>query len=180
MFGVAIPGRPMQTNLQQVSEKNAIMEIPQPAIVRELCVTLLQPALPPDHGVAVYWALPPFSDWLYVGQISPAEPTAIFRAPWYHQIPHDVPILRLGLSIETTGFLANLRDVGGEEEKKSLDSAQGIAKDLYNFMASFTRQSSAPFQQLGDVLVIPTNCIDKWYEKFLAKHKLNPYFWMKK
>lgn len=47
---------------------------------------------------------------------------------------------------------------------------KGIARDLYQYMASFS-QTTGQFKDLGDVLVIPTDCIDKWMVKFEDKHR---------
>jgi len=178
MFGLLIPGRPMMGEFRQVSPQKVVIDVVAPAFVREFCVTILNPALPVDHGVAVYYALAPFQEWSYVGQLSLNEPTNIFRAPWYGKIAPDVVGLQIGLSVETTAFLNNLRPVEMKQEEKTLEMASGIAKDLFQFMASFS-QTTGQYQQLGDVLVIPTNCIDKWFEKFLTKHRMEPYFWMK-
>lgn len=40
-------------------------------------------------------------------------------------------------------------------------------------------QSTGQYKHLGNVLVIPTDCIDKWWAKFQHKAKLEPYFWLK-
>src|SRR4051794_9139579 len=54
-------------------------------------------------------------------------------------------------------FFANLKQDQSSKQDEQLDSAKAIAKDLYNFMASFSVKT-----QQNDMLVIPTNCIDKW------------------
>ena len=46
-------------------------------------------------------------------------------------------------------------------------------------MASFAR-NSGQYRELGDVLIIPTDCVSQWYTKFVNKHKLEPYFWLRR
>ena len=66
-----------------------------------------------------------------------------------------------------------------KEEDLAMDSAKGIAQDLHHFMSSFA-QSTGKFGVKEDVLVIPTDCVDRWFIKFQAKHKREPFFWMRK
>jgi hypothetical protein len=46
-----------------------------------------------------------------------------------------------------------------------------IANDLYNFMASFTRSTPD-----GAFIVVPTDVIDKWFERFKRKFEFDPGF----
>ena len=87
--------------------------------------------------------------------------------------------MQLGLSVEPASVLASLQTSDAKEEDLALDSAKGIAQDLHNFMSSFA-QSTGKFGVKEDVLVIPTDCVDRWLVKFAAKHKREPFFWVKK
>jgi len=77
------------------------------------------------------------------------------------------------------GFSRQLQPSDQKEEEKHMDSAKGIAQDLFNYMQSFS-QNSGQFAHLGNVLVLPVNCIDSWFKKFMHKHSIDPFFWMKK
>jgi len=114
-----------------------------------------------------------------MGMISLQSPTVFLRAAWKDSLEANTPGVQLGLSLDSLEALSKLPTSDAKEEEKQMDSAKGIAADLYKFMASFS-QSTGQYQNLGNVLVIPTNCIDKWYKKFTDKHRLDPYFWMKK
>jgi len=183
MFALVVAGRPLDTNFQPVDAKKLMAAIPQPAAVHEFTIALLQPALPPDMGVAVYYTVPglppPFSEWQYVGPVSLTHPTAVFRAPWHGKIPPDTPIVQLGLSVESAATLSTMQPSDTREEELAMDSAKGIATDLHNFMSSFA-QSTGKYGVKEDVLVIPTDCVDRWYKKFEAKAKREPFFWMRK
>lgn len=178
-FALIIPGRLVDTSFRAIDPKKMVLTLSQPALVQEFTVAMLQPAVPQGLGVAVYYSLPPFTGWDYVGPLSLDYPTAVFRAPWREKIPADTPAVQIGLSVEEISSLKQMQPADQKEEERTLESAKGIAQDLYTFMASFA-QSTGNAKQFGGMLVIPTNCIDKWYEKFLAKHKREPYFWLKK
>lgn len=49
--------------------------------------------------------------------------------------------------------------------------------DLFRFMESF--QDTVTGQSVGrraDQLVVPTNCLDRWFSKFQAKFRRDPEF----
>jgi type II secretory pathway pseudopilin PulG len=178
LFALLIPGRTLDTNFAQVDSNKMLIQVPQPISITELTVCMLQPSIPADSGVAVYYALPPFADWQYLGFINLQYPTASFRAIWRDKIPADTPVIGIGLAVEPMSVITALPPADAKEEERTLDSAKGIAKNLYEYMASFS-QNTGQYKNLGDVLVIPTNCVDQWFSKFTHKHKLEPYFWMK-
>jgi len=179
MFALVIAGRPLDTNFQLIDSAKMMIVVPRPTLVAEFTIALLQPNIPPDQSVAVYWSLSAATEWNYIGPVNVQHPTAAFRAPWHGRIRHDEPVVRLGLAIESTAFLATLPTNDGKEAELALDSAKGIATDLYQYMTSFA-QSARMNGLNGDVLVIPTDCIDQWYKKFVAKHNREPFFWMRK
>lgn len=162
LFALLIPGRTLDTNFVQVDAKKLMITVAAPALITEVTICMLQPSIPADHGVAVYYALPPFADWQYLGAITLAYPTAAFRAVWRDKIPADLPCIGIGLSVESLPTLAALQPTTADtkESEATLDSAKGIAKNLYEYMASYS-QNTGQYKQLGDVLVIPTNCVDK-------------------
>ena len=62
----------------------------------------------------------------------------------------DIPMIQLGISLETEESLRNLRGAAAMEEERQLDSAKGIAQDLFNFMASFAQTSG--YDQMTQVI----------------------------
>lgn len=62
LFALLIPGRTLETNFQVLDAKKMMIQVPQPSTITELSVCMLQPSIPPDHGIAVYYALPPFNE----------------------------------------------------------------------------------------------------------------------
>ncbi len=50
-------------------------EVPEPAAVSELTFFLLPGVqLPPGAGVALYYALPPFTEWTVIGAVTADKP----------------------------------------------------------------------------------------------------------
>jgi hypothetical protein len=80
VFGVLAAGRHVLTNFTQTNatpgaEKFVIM-LENPSTVAELSVFLLPGiVLPPDKGVVIYWAVPPFTGWASFG--------ALHAGKWY-------------------------------------------------------------------------------------------------
>jgi hypothetical protein len=87
--------------------------------------------------------------------------------------------VQLGLSVEALYLLSSLQSSDAKEEDLAMDSARGIAADLHHFMSSFA-QSTGRYGVKEDVLVIPTDCVDRWLLKFQAKHRREPFYWMRK
>mmetsp|Transcript_15245 Transcript_15245/g.21423 ORF Transcript_15245/g.21423 Transcript_15245/m.21423 type:complete len:185 (+) Transcript_15245:151-705(+) len=176
LFACVIPGRTVRTDFKQVSKTRFILNVPKPATIREFAISILKPTIPKGHGITIYFSLPPFKDWQYVGSITLSHPSEIYSAPWRGTLPANVGGLQLGLSIESSEFIKNLHPQSQyEEEKKLISSVQGIAVDLYNYLQSFAKTT-----RWGEMLVVPPKFLDKWLKKFETKHKQDPYFWLKK
>ena len=53
--------------------------------------------------------------------------------------------------------------------------AKRLAKNLYNYLDSFNQNQD----QNKNLLVVPLNSLENWYNKFLSKYKIDPNFLMK-
>ena len=88
-------------------------------------------------------------------------------APW-SELPHirDAPAVRILIRIEPLEQLNVLyqRSEKHTFERKN-DFARRIGKDLYHFMTSFERKTA----ELGTVLVLPNDALEKWFAKFQTK-----------
>jgi len=62
LFALLIPGRTLATNFVPVSATKLMMQVPAPAAITELTVCMLQPSIPADQAVAIYYSLPPFAE----------------------------------------------------------------------------------------------------------------------
>ena len=52
--------------------------------------------------------------------------------------------------------------------------AHKIAKDLHNFMSSFSADSGS-----SDTLIVPSNIFNRWMQRFEDKYRRDPNFMMK-
>ena len=53
--------------------------------------------------------------------------------------------------------------------------AKRLAKNLYNYLDSFNQNQD----HNRELLAVPVNFFDKWYNKFLNKYNIDPNFLMK-
>lgn len=87
-------------------------------------------------------------------------------------------VLFLGLSLEDETSIKNLQN----SEKKVLNSqastnvsvAKYLANDLFHYIESFVKPTK---QNNQEVLILPTDILDKWLKKILHKTSTNPFFW---
>jgi hypothetical protein len=66
---------------------------------------------------------------------------------WRDKIPADLPVIGIGLSVETQAAVAQLAPADAREEENTLDSARGIAKNLYDYMASFSQNTGSEIEE---------------------------------
>ncbi|RHY32192.1 hypothetical protein DYB32_002774 [Aphanomyces invadans] len=104
---------------------------------------------------------------------SPVPPG--FAAVLYFAVPHLQNWQLLGSVFAEKPSADNVRNLGieasGLEERKSF--ALKIAMDLFNFMSSFSTSSNS------NMMVVPTNLLDRWIERFESKYRRDPNFMMK-
>jgi len=182
LFALLVPGRPMVTNFRIVDSKKMVVEVPTPAGITDFGLSLLRPALPANHAVAVYYSLPPFKDWQYLGSVGVSSPSAIFRAPWAGKIAPNTPVLQVGLSVENAAFFANLTQsdtAAGKSEHEIADAVKAIGQDLHQYIGSFA-QSTGKVSSMGDVLILPANALERWIERFQTRHRIDPLFFLRK
>eukprot|EP00238_Polyblepharides_amylifera_P013997 CAMPEP_0196578166 /NCGR_PEP_ID=MMETSP1081-20130531/7118_1 /TAXON_ID=36882 /ORGANISM="Pyramimonas amylifera, Strain CCMP720" /LENGTH=92 /DNA_ID=CAMNT_0041897291 /DNA_START=595 /DNA_END=873 /DNA_ORIENTATION=+ len=81
---------------------------------------------------------------------------------------------QIGVTLEPLAKAAQREElVAGSKE----DFAKRVAVDLFRFMESFhDTNTGASVSQLGGSLVIPADCLDKWFTKFQHKFRRDPEF----
>jgi len=140
MFALIIPGRPLSTAFTPIDSTKVTISVPQPHFVSEFVICLLQPTLSPNNGIGVYFAIPPFVEWNFVGSLTLQRPSSSFRAPWFNALSSEVSEIRLGLSVEDLSVLQQQSSILEQSEaEKAVESARGIAQNLYEFMQSFSQ-----------------------------------------
>jgi hypothetical protein len=80
--------------------------------------------------------------------------------------------VQLGVALEPLATLQNLSaERSGVEDRFAF--AHKIAKDLFEFMASFS-SSSQP-----GMMLVPTTIFDTWLQRFERKYQRDPNFFLK-
>ena len=175
LFGVVVPGRPVATDWLMASETRCVSELLDPASVSELTFFLLpHVSIPAGHGAVLYYSRPPFDTWEILGAVTLEKPSGTFRTGW--STKEDMvgcPVVQLGVSLETYDVIANIdMTTSGVDDRQ--EYAIRVARDLFLYMSSFSQPT-----QMGEMMVIPTNIIDRWIERFRRKYSFDPNFVMK-
>jgi hypothetical protein len=183
LFGVVIPGRPLLTCFQLISETKAITVIEAPLSVYEITFFLLPTTpIPAGFGAVLYYSTNN-SDWEILGCVTPSKPSGIFRTGWAtnEAVVRNSSVANssggggavyLGVTLEPLGVIENLSlNASGVEDRFLF--ASNIAKDLYAYM------TSCCIQHHGNAMLVPVNIFDSWIERFNRKYKQDPNFMMK-
>uniref|UniRef100_A0A061QT79 Hikeshi-like C-terminal domain-containing protein n=1 Tax=Tetraselmis sp. GSL018 TaxID=582737 RepID=A0A061QT79_9CHLO len=140
---------------------------PQHEELKEVAFFLPQPgALDPNMGLGLYVSVGG-SEWSYRGCICNAHPSEVMPLQWPKNLAGTPGAAQIGISVEP------LAEVMGKEGSKlgaREDFAKRVAMDLFNFMQSFSQVAA------GGNLIVPQNCLDKWFTKFSTKFRLDPDF----
>jgi len=80
MFGCLVSGRIVQANAQQVDANRFVFACEKANQIQHIAVFLLGTvALPEGYGASIFFGWPPYQDWKYLGYLTNAKPSAIFR-----------------------------------------------------------------------------------------------------
>ena len=174
LFGIVVPGRPLISEFQPVSDSKAVAVLDFPTLVTEITFFLLPSSpVPPGYGAILYYSIDQVH-WELIGAISPEKPSGIFRTGWpTKEELAGCPAVFLGVSLEPMTVIENLEmTTSGFEDR--FNFAHKIALDLFQYMASFSSSSSP-----AGMMAVPTNIFDRWMERFERKYRLDPNFMLK-
>ncbi|ORX36269.1 hypothetical protein BD324DRAFT_628116 [Kockovaella imperatae] len=178
MFGAIVAGRLVQTNLQQIDDTHFVFPLEQPYDINHLTVFLLGTIPFPDgYGASVHFAWPG-KDYIPLGVLTNAKPSAIFRVrklvPPSGQSSSSSPPANLGIEIapqpqieEIASRLAS-GDMRGKEVAERVDVgkvAEKVVKNLFNYLHSF----GGGEVNLTPDTPIPLSFFEKWYANFTRK-----------
>ena len=85
-----------------------------------------------------------------------------------------LPEIKLVVQLQPLSELETVVRVSQETDLNKA-FAQKVVINLFNYMSSFNQISEQQSQQQG-VMVVPTNTLSKWYDRFLKKYELDPNF----
>lgn len=191
-FAMIVPGHELNTNCYQIrannntnnnptSDTKYLMMIENPGLVQNFAISLLNAnQLPSDLGFAIFYSLPPFNDWKYIGIIHCKNASKIFKCPWMDiKGITKCPIARIGFELRAMDFLQSLE----KENEKVMNETTNVltviknefaikvANNLYEWMTSYTKST-----ENGEYIIAPANCLNQWQERFHRKYILDPEF----
>ncbi|EAR90601.1 c11orf73-like protein, putative (macronuclear) [Tetrahymena thermophila SB210] len=174
-FGIMIPGQIPFMNFEFINGMFCV-DLPNPAAVPNLAFFLNVP-IQDGFGASLYYSAPPFESIHFIGAIANVRPSDIFRTGF--PVKPDVNQCQSIKLVVKMQPLSELQDLVTLSDK--IDSqkqyAKLVAQNLYNFMMSYNNDSLvSQIQSNGNYLVIPSNFLEKWYQKFEMKYKMDPNF----
>ncbi|VDN57730.1 unnamed protein product [Dracunculus medinensis] len=198
IFGVIIAGRLIQANFIQASEREYVTEVEDAGSINHI-VVFLTGILPfPDGSggcVFIRWPqLQSETNWHYLGSISNAKPSAIFRVAQLHKLDaiHEsvftsLPlstsangIAQIGISIEPLSAIDSKVPAVGitpSQQPLHMEFPEKMLKNFVNYVTSFVVTIPRPENPNSVVEFIPASTIQNWYTNFYNRLKQNPDFW---
>ena len=193
-LGLIVPGGPLHTQFVPMDNTGKRFgltltspgQLPTPlSSVNEVVCFVQSQALPPNHGLLVYWQVSyrqEQSGFELLGSLTADRSSEIFRTGWseHDQMlaigPNEPATVTIGISIEPLDSIQNLASSTANVQNQSRRPyvAQKIAQDLFNFMNSFDTGSSGSTQ-----MVVPKNIFERWWTRFENKSKRDPNFFLK-
>ena len=173
MIGVVIPGVPLITG-GPLTNNSVVIDVNNPKSVNN--ITLFQTeALPDDCGAALYYSVPPYESLQFIGCVCNIRPSDVFYTGW--SLNPNVNMFQQIKICVKLDKLSNLKMAFEEKIKVDINQefAKRVAKNLYNFLDSYNQNQDMN----KNVLIVPINTLEKWYDKFNEKYKVDPNFIMK-
>ncbi|KRX04749.1 hypothetical protein PPERSA_11805 [Pseudocohnilembus persalinus] len=175
MFGIIIPGISPINQFQQINDM-FVYDLNNPAQVQSITFFLVN-QLPQDFGVSLYYSVEPYETLQFIGAIGNARPSDTFQTgfPLKPNV-NEKNMIKLIIKAEK---LENLKSLVEATQNSDVykNYAKLVAKNLYNFMLSY--QENGYNQNVNNQvqnMIIPTNFLEKWMDKFDSKYKFDPNF----
>nr|CAG4645801.1 EOG090X0D82 [Lynceus sp. MCZ IZ 141354] len=177
-FGLIVSGRLVQTDFQQFGTNQFLTTVPDADNVNHIVVFLtgVQP-LPEGFGGSVYFswpdpAAPP--SWQYLGFISNAKPSAIFKITKLKHLNNPANITfgsaishnaQIGISIEPMFQIQSLTPAVAEPSGNDfMEFTTKMVENCFNYVASFgvTQSQMRP----SNDMFVPLGVLRDWYANF--------------
>jgi len=178
MFGAIVGGRLVQTNLQQIDETHFVFPLDQPFQINHLTVFLTGAIpFPAGFGAGVHFQWPG-KDYVPLGVLTNAKPSAIYRVrpllPPGFDPSLPSPPATLGIEIAPLSQLEQLMGQAGADSGKGKEVAakvdvgqvaEKVVRNLFNYLHSFGGDGV----KLTPDTPIPLSVFEKWYTNFRRK-----------
>ena len=126
-----------------------MLTLEQATPIDEVACFISQP-LQPGTALGCHIACAPFTTWHYLGAITSATPSAVFKTRYVWSAADAVPThVQFGVSLEPESQLA--QTPAERVSAEVLEAGRRIGQDLYSYMASFAQpMAPTPFGGGGD------------------------------
>ncbi|PHJ25901.1 duf775 domain protein, partial [Cystoisospora suis] len=169
LFGVVVPGRacivPTQLtsnaatspvsfqpfSQQQQQSGQWICDLVNPGEISDLVCFLTSPLPADNEGAGIYYSIPPFTDWEFMGVLTNNKPSVLLSPGWSF-LPHtsQLPLLKIGISIESAPVLQEKLITKPPPDVKK-EYARRVALNLYRYIESFQGGAAMPL-------------LDQWFQ----------------
>ncbi|XP_055614213.1 protein OPI10 homolog [Uranotaenia lowii] len=193
-LGVIVSGRLVQTDFQQVSDAQFLINIPEADNVNHVVVFLTGTTpFPEGMAGAVYFSWPDPSappNWQLLGFISNQKPSAIFKISQLKKL-HELTdsnagnifgsnlpishIAQIGVSIEPEASLVQQTPVTTTTDTY-YQFGQKMLENFFNFVSSFSISQSQMVPNPQETFV-PLSTVQTWFTNFQRRLEQNPNFW---
>ena len=193
LVGVMVPGGPVRTDFAPVDGSGTKLsltltcpgDLPSPlsSVAEMVCFVVPNAPIPPNCGLLVYWQVHDGAQtqtgFELLGTLTPDRQSGVFRTGWgTNEQISNLPVggggpavmVTIGVSIES---LVEVKNQTVDTWDNRLFVAQKIANDLFHYMQSFDSGN-----QSGQ-LQVPTFVFDRWLQRFEARYRRDPNFFMK-
>ncbi|XP_054257292.1 protein OPI10 homolog [Macrosteles quadrilineatus] len=189
MFGVLVIGRMVETNFQQVAERQFVTVIPNADDTDHLAVFLTgQICFPAGAAGLIYFSCPDPNappNWQLLGYISNDKPSSVFKITGLKNnvieqsgflqfaqqaISHNAQI---GISVEPIEVVQQqIIQLENSKPNEASNFLEFTKKMLENFS-----ECVSSFLVPGSPFVVPLSVVDNWYKNFEKRLEMNPRFW---
>lgn len=193
-LGVIVSGRLVQTDFQQITESQFLINIPEADNVNHVVVFLTGTVPFPDRMAgAVYFSWPDSNappNWQLLGYISNTKPSAIFKISQLKKLDEmasngatnvfgsNLPIshiAQIGVSIEPEASLLQQTPATTSTDTY-YQFGQKMIQNFFNFVSSFSVTQSQMVPNPSETFV-PLSTVQTWFTNFERRLQQNPNFW---
>merc|ERR1712224_295497 len=164
-----------------VAETRWVVTLSAETPINELVCFISSP-LAEGQALGCHIAAAPFESWHYLGPITNAAPSTVFKTRYVWSSADAVPTsVQIGVVSEHESTLAQRppERVSNDKGIEVVKIARSIGQDIYSFMSSFATTSIGFDGEQREVLDRPSSVLEKWLTKFNDKCAKQGLDWLK-
>lgn len=176
-FCCFVPGQPLvyATSFTQVAPNRWFVQLESPQPIDEIAAFVTEP-LAADTALGCHVASAPFEEtsWHYLGAISNAAPSIVFKSRYVWSARDAVPTtVHFGVELQPAAQLA--QNPAEKVSAEVLEVGRRIGVDLYQYLSSFASAVRTPS---GEAIQMPSNVLERWLSRFNTKCRGEGLDWL--